>query len=162
MFATASFRSLAIIAPLFIALVPGAALAQDGELSAARAAVTATDATGGFDNILPNASTALKNQLTAQNPDQAERIATVVDEEALALAVRRGDLETEAARLFANNFTADELKMIAEFFGSPTGKKYLDATPILARELSRAARTWAGGITRDLRENVNKKLAAGN
>ncbi|MGI9366674.1 MAG: DUF2059 domain-containing protein, partial [Rhizobiaceae bacterium] len=82
-----------------------------------------------------------------------------VDEEAIALAARRGALEGEAARLFASTFTEEELKSIAVFFNSPAGSKYLQSTPILARELGKAARIWGAGINRDLANNVAKKLA---
>ena len=76
---------------------------------------------------------------------------------------RRSDLEGEARRLFAKNFTVEELDKITEFFGSDLGKKYLENTPILARELSKAARVWGQGINRDLTDNVTKRmLAEGN
>ena len=153
-------RSTVLAAAL--ALAAPASQAQEADSAAARAAVDATQATDGFDVILPNAATQLKNQLTAQNPDQADRIATIVDNEAIALASRRGDLEREASRLFVNNFSQAEMEQITAFFTSEAGKKYLQATPILARELSKAARAWAAGINRDLRENVAKKLAENN
>ncbi|EFL90422.1 DUF2059 domain-containing protein [Ahrensia sp. R2A130] len=133
---------------------------SESHMSAARKAITATKATNTFDSILIGASARLKNTLTANSPDQADRISTVVDEQAIALAPRRGDLEGEAARLFANTFTESELTDIANFFGSPVGEKYLDSTPILVRELDKAARIWANGIARDLGQSVNKALAA--
>ena len=129
-------------------------------IAEAKKALTATKATETFDSILLGASAKLKNQLTANNPSDAEKIGNTVDDEAIALAVRRGDLEGEAARLFAKNFTESELTEITTFFTSPTGAKYLVATPLLARELGKAARIWANGITRDLAVNVNKKMAA--
>lgn len=131
-------------------------------IAKAREAIAATRATESFDSILINASGQLKNQLTANSPDQADKIAAVVDEEAIALASRRGDLELEAARIFAGAFSEEELGELATFFSTPTGAKYLSNTPILARELGKAARIWANGITRDLANNAQKKLADGN
>ena len=129
-------------------------------IAQAKAAIAATRATDSFDTILINASGQLKNRLTANNPDQADRISIVVDEEAIALAARRGDLELEAARIFAGAFSEQELAGLAEFFSTPTGTKYLESTPVLARELGKAARIWANGINRDLAANAQKKLAA--
>jgi len=161
---TTRLAGAALMAALFAVVTPVSAQeASPSHLDAARKALVATKATESFDNILLGASAQLKNQLTANNPDQSEKISAVVDEEAIALAPRRGDLETEAAKLFAANFSEDELKSIVEFFSSETGSKYLDKTPILARELGKAARIWAGGVQRDLGENVSKKLKpAGN
>lgn len=131
---------------------------SESHLAAARKAIVATKATEAFDNILLESAQRIKDQLIGTSPDQVEKINAVVDEEAIALAVRRGDLEAEAARLFANAFTEAELIEITAFYNSPTGQKYLASTPILARELGKAARVWAGGINRDLTDAVTKKM----
>lgn len=150
---------------LSISLLAVPSFAQDASeshIAKSREAIAATRATDAFDAILIQASGQLKNQLTANNPDQADRIAVIVDEEAIALAPRRGDLELEAARIFAAAFSEEELTEIANFFNTETGKKYLRSTPGLARELGKAARIWANGINRDLATNAQKKLAEGN
>ncbi len=155
----------AALALTFLTFAPTGVTAQElseSHLSAARSAIAATGATESFDSILLRASGTLKNSLSANNPDKAGKISDVVDQEALALASRRGQLEDEAARLFGNAFSEAELNEIEAFFNSPTGKKYLGSTPILARELSKSARVWANGITRDLGKNVIEKLGPVN
>ncbi len=127
-------------------------------LAAAKKALAVTKATEGFDFILPKASVNLKNQLSANNHDRADEIDRVVDEEALGLAVRRGVLENEAAKLFATTFKQPELEAISDFFATDVGQKYLASTPVLARELSKAARVWSSGVLRDFEKNVSKKL----
>ena len=153
---------------LFALLIAGSAAfapmanAQDASpshLSAARKALTATKATDSFDSILLNTSANLKNNLTSNNPNLADQISIIVDEEAIVLAARRGDLEQEAARLFSNAFSEEELNTISTFFASPAGQKYLENTPILARELGKAARVWAAGIARDLNAKVTPRVA---
>ena len=128
-------------------------------LAVARKAVTATQATNGFDILLPQAALDLKNQLVNNNPDLAAQIDVIVDEEAIALAARRADLENEAAQLFANAVSQEELEKIAGFFSTDAGKKYLNNFPILARELSKAARIWGSGIRRDLGQNSSRRLS---
>jgi len=138
-----------------------AAMAQDASaehISAARKALAATQATGMFDGILIQAATVLKNRLTSTNPDKADQISTIVDEEAIVLAARRADLENEAARTFSTTFSQAELEQIAQFFASDVGRKYLESAPVLARELGKSARVWANGIQRDLAQNVAKRL----
>ena len=159
-FSSIRIFALSAITSLFLMT---SSFAQDQDysaehLKAARAAIKATRATETFDAILINAATGIKNSFTATNPNFADQIADIVDEEAIALAVRRGDLEKEAARLFAANFAVEELNEIAAFFTSPAGVKYLKRTQPLALQLSKAARTWANGISRNLRVNVEKKV----
>ena len=150
-----AFAFLAVAAP---------ASAQDNNISeshlkAARDAVAAIHATEDFDQILPQAAAALKQELIQKNPDLQEIIIKTVDEEALALAPRRADLEKEAATAYAKMFTEDELNAIATFYTSDAGKQLLANGPIVTRELFKAADIWGRGVGRDLSANVGAKLA---
>lgn len=148
-------------------LVSGIALAAqvraddavtEEQLKAARAAISAINATAQFDNILPGLAEQLKNQLIQATPNYQNEISTAVDEQALALAARRGDLEKEAATIYAKSFTVEELNAITAFYTSPAGKKLLSDGPIATREMGKAADIWAAGISRDLATETDKKL----
>lgn len=148
-------------------LVSGIALAAqvraddavtEEQLKAARAAISAINATAQFDNILPGLAEQLKNQLIQATPNYQNEISTAVDEQALALAARRGDLEKEAATIYAKSFTVEELNAITAFYTSPAGKKLLSDGPIATREMAKAADIWAAGISRDLATETDKKL----
>lgn len=153
----------AAIASAFLA-VAAPAFAQESvsesHLDAARAALSSINATDDFDAILPQAAAALKKELIQKNPDLQEIIVRTVDEETLALAPRRADLEKEAALAYAKVFSEDELKAIAAFYATDAGKKLLSDGPIVTRELFKAADIWQRGVGRDLAQNVGSKLAA--
>lgn len=141
------------------------ALAQDisaSHLTAAREAVAALRATDPFDTILPQAAAALQQQLIQKNPDMEQLITTTVSEKALALASRRSDLEKEAAMAYAKSFSEQELKDIAAFYSSASGKKLLETGPFAMRELVKAADIWQNGIARDLAQQVGEALNAAN
>ena len=143
------------------AALAGAARAQDvtdEQVKAARAAIDAIGATNGFDNILPGLAVRIKATLVQASPNHEAEINATVDEQALALAPRRADLEKEAATIYAKTFTQDELKAIADFYGSAVGKKLLSDGPIATREVVKAAEIWASGIDRDLRTESGTKL----
>jgi len=133
-------------------------------LQAARATVAAIHVSDSFDNILPAAAAQLKATLIQRDPNLEDLIVKTVDDQALKLASRRGALEDEVARAFANSFSEDELKKIADFYNSDVGKKLLSDQPIVQREVVKAARIWQNGIERDLADNVGKVLdkAAGS
>ena len=156
-----AFATGLVISSFLLTSVTAQEINQE-HLSAGKKAVAATQATLSFDAILFNTSAKLKNRLTAKDPNKADHITSVVDEEALALAPRRGILEGEAGRLFAGQFSEIELNEIAAFFSSDTGKKYLGKTPLLARELSKSARIWANGISNDMAKKVLERLAEPN
>lgn len=128
-------------------------------LKAARAAVLAIKATDDFDAILPATARALKDQLTQQSPDLYELIEKTVNEKALAMTSRYGDLQNEAATAYAKVFSEADLNAIAAFYTSEAGKKLLADGPIVTRELLRAGDIWQRGIARDLAVQVAEVLA---
>lgn len=138
----------------------GAQEISDTHLAAARSAIAATGVTSEFDEILPQAVNALKGELIQKNPDLQTQINRIVDETALALAARRGDLEREAALAYARIFTEPQLTEIATFYQSETGKKLMTDGPIAGREILQAADIWQRGVARDLAQQVGEKLAA--
>ncbi|MFC0245301.1 DUF2059 domain-containing protein [Falsochrobactrum ovis] len=153
----APFSALVLLAGIH------AASAQEisaSHLEAARAAISAIQATDQFDEILPSAARALKAELIQKDPHLEALITKTVDDKAIALASRRADLETEAARAYANTFSEDELKAITAFYTSEAGKKLLTEGPIVTREVIRAANIWQNGVARDLAQNVGEVLAA--
>jgi hypothetical protein len=149
-------RGLVAAAALAL-MVPASALAQeftDSHIAAAREAIAAIDATEQFDNILPNAATQMKAELIPNNPDRQNEISDMVDERAIQLAPRRGALEAEVARVYANLFTEEELRAIADFYQSEPGQKLIAQGPVATRDMLQAAQVWGNGIERDLRRSV--------
>lgn len=153
-------RTLAVTL-IVSASLAGAAKAQDvtdEQIKTARSAIDAIGATSRFDNILPGLANRVKATFVQASPNHEAEINAVVDEQALALAPRRADLEKEAATIYAKTFSQEELKAIADFYGSPAGKKLLADGPIATREVMKAAEIWAAGVDRDLRTESGKKL----
>ncbi len=156
-------RSLKAAAAGLFLLASGIAHAQDAtpeHLAAARAAIAAIGATNQFDAILPRAADSLKGELIQKDPDLEALITSTVDNEVLALAARRGDLEKEAALVYAKVFTEADLKAIADFYSTETGKKLIKEGPIATRGLIDAANIWQSGIGRDLAQSVGEKIKA--
>lgn len=153
----AAFGALALVATS--GLPAAAQEIAESHLSAARTVLTALKATEEFDIILPSAAQALKSELIQKNPDLQELIIEVVDQTAFALAARRGDLEREAATIYARTFSEAELNEISTFYNSPTGKKLLSDSPIVTREVLKAADIWQRGIARDLAQQAGEEIA---
>ncbi|MGU3576381.1 DUF2059 domain-containing protein [Brucellaceae bacterium C25G] len=158
---TGLYRLIAPLAALGILAGLQGANAQDvsaAHLNAARSAIAAIGATEQFDAILPQAAAGLKAELIQKDPNLEELISKTVDDKAIALAARRADLETEAARAYANSFSQADLEAIASFYNSETGKKLIAEGPIVTREVINAAGIWQNGIARDLSIGVAETL----
>lgn len=159
--ANKSRRLAAIMGAVAMLAIAQPAAAQDipeSHVSAARAAISAMRTTDEFDTILPQTALAVKNELIQQNPNLQAEINTVVDETAISLAARRGDLEREIALIYARIFSEPELNEMAAFYATPTGKKVMDNAPIALREIRQAADIWGRGIARDMAQQVGQEL----
>jgi hypothetical protein len=131
---------------------------SESHLAAARSAISALQSTDQFDTIIPTTAERLKVDIIRTNADLQEVISATVDEEALKIVPRRGDLEREAAQIYAKAFSEEELTAIADFYTSPAGKKLLENGPLVTREMIKSAEIWSAGIARDLGQNVNAAL----
>ncbi|MEO0636654.1 MAG: DUF2059 domain-containing protein [Pseudomonadota bacterium] len=139
----------------------GPAIAQDisdSHLAAARATVNASEATTRFDIILPQVLQDVKTRFISNRPDLENEITEVANEEAIAIASRRADLEREVATIFARVFSEAELQELEAFYSTEVGKKLLAETDVIGRQILAASRVWANGIARDLEVNVARKL----
>lgn len=126
--------------------------------AAAKAAMKATGATERLDKILPEIAAFVKTGLIANRPDIEAEISATVDEVALTLAPRRGPLEDEVAAVYTKMFTQQELEEIESFFSGETGRKFLQLTPQLFRQIDETSKVWRGGIARDMSIQVEEKL----
>ncbi|MGV3551908.1 DUF2059 domain-containing protein [Rhizobium sp.] len=158
---------LAAAAIVVAGLGAGSALADDPSpehIKAARATIAAVGATANFDTILPTIAGQIKQQLIQATPNFEPTITEIVDAQAIEIAARRAALEQEAAKVYAQSFSMEELNAITAFYTSPAGKKLLENGPIAQRELAQAADLWATGISRDLSkastDAINAALAA--
>ncbi|MFK5977313.1 MAG: DUF2059 domain-containing protein [Rhizobiaceae bacterium] len=153
-------KCVAIAAPvLLISLASSNAQeSSQSHLDAAKAAISATGTSAPLDNILPVMAEQAKSQLISRRPDIAATISDIVDDASIALAPRRGDLENEVAAIYAKVFSEEELKAIADFYGSDTGKKLLSEAPIIERQIKEASQTWGSGLRRDLSQAIGTKL----
>ncbi|MBO6541310.1 MAG: DUF2059 domain-containing protein [Rhizobiaceae bacterium] len=152
--AFAASAMIAVASPVFSQDI------SDSHLKAARAAIVALTSTQQYDAVLPQAAQALKQELIQKNPDLGSMISNVVDEETLALAHRRGDLEKEAATIYAKIFTEQQLNEMRAFYESETGKKLLEDGALVARQVHEAAGIWQRGLARDLAQSVGSKVQA--
>ena len=82
----------------------------------------------------------------------------MVQQVALQLAPRRGDLNNDVARVWANAFSEDELKAITAFYTSPAGQKFLDAGPKVVTDSLQVVKGWSDRLTEELLEKSREAL----
>jgi hypothetical protein len=115
-------------------------------------------ATRGFDTVLPRLATQITDRLIRLRPDLHQQITDAVQTVALKLAVRRTELDTEVGRIWAQNFTQDELNYLLEFYTSDAGKKFSEIGPLVVNESLQAVDRWSGRVGEELLEKTREEL----
>ena len=143
---------------MFIAAPVAAQEITASHMEAALDALHSAGAARGFDSVLPAVSDRTKNMLIRMRPDLHSQISDTVDTVALALVARRTDLDNDVARIWAKNFTEEELTAVAEFFKSPAGVKYADTGPDVISESLQVVQGWSERLAEEMLEKSREEL----
>jgi hypothetical protein len=136
----------------------GAQEISRSHLDAALVAVQSAGAARGFDSVLPAIAERIKGRLIRMRPDLHQEISATVEQVALQLAVRRQDLDEAVARVWAKNFTEDELVTIAEFYKSPTGQKFAEIGPRVIQDSLKSVESWSTRVGEEMYEMSRESL----
>lgn len=150
-------------AVLGIALSAASSYASAQEVSASHLAVAldvvkSAKASRGFDNVLPQLAAQAQDRFIRIRPDMFKQIADTVEAVALKLAVRRNDLDTDVARVWAKHFSEEELQTIATFYKSAAGQKFAEVGSLVFAELLTAVQRWSDRVGDELIDNARKEL----
>jgi hypothetical protein len=148
--------ALAVSSPAAYAQQPtAAAIASGKEL------VAVTGATTLFDPLVAGVIEQAKLLYLQQNPGLSKDLNEIADKLRSEMAPRLSELSNEVAKLYATNFTDQELKTIIAFYQSPAGKKLLTQQPIIVDSSMKFAQTWANGLSDEvvgkMREELKKR-----
>lgn len=156
-------RSLirAMVLAASLSAVAGVAPAQEiteSHLAAAREAIDNGLIGPIFNERLPLLADRVKGRLIRARPDLHREISDAVDAVALRLTTRRVDLDNDVARIWARTFSEEELKTIATFYQSPTGRKLSQVGPQVAAQSIQVLNSWSDRVGEELFEKSKFEL----
>jgi len=154
--------TLAVIAGLLLAqAAPVAAQKapdEDAAIAAARELMDAAGATRQFDAVVP----ALVHQMTAifiqQQPAHEKTIREAFAGIAVRMSERKGELLVEIAKLYAQQFTLDELRELTQFFNSGVGKRFVEKQLVILPQSMAIGQRWGARIGREVDAEMRKEL----
>jgi len=154
--AAAFAGALAAFVPVAHAQQPSAASMQ-----LAKQLITATGATSVFNPLIAGVVEQAKLLFLQQDPSLAKDLNEVAAKMRTDLQPRFAELNDEVAKLYATNFTEQELKDILTFYQSPAGKKLLVTQPKVIDSSMAFAQTWANKLSDEviakMRDEMKKK-----
>jgi hypothetical protein len=114
-----------------------------------------------YDPLVPGVVEQAKLLFLQQNPGLNKDLTDVAATLRAEFAPRLAEVTDELAKLYATNFTEQELKDILAFYKSPAGKKLIVVQPNIADQSVRYAQDWANKLSDQvivrMRDEMKKK-----
>ena len=111
-----------------------------------------------FEPLIAGVVEQAKILFLQQNPALAKDLNEIATKLRADLQPRFSELANEVARLYAINFSEQELKDILAFYQSPTGKKLLTAQPQVVDASMNFAQTWANNLSDEVVAKMRDEL----
>jgi hypothetical protein len=134
--------TLAIFSPLASAQQP-----SPGATASAKELITITGTTALFSPLIAGVVEQAKILYLQQNPALSKDLNEIATQMRTDLQPRFSELTEEVARLYAANFTEQELKDILAFYKTTAGKKLLAEQPKIIDSSMKFAQDWANNLS---------------
>jgi hypothetical protein len=145
-----------VSSPVAFAQQPSAAAIASG-----KELVAITGATTLFNPLIAGVVEQAKLLYLQQNPALSSDLNEIAAKIRTDLAPRQAELNDEVARLYAVNFSDQELRAIIAFYQSPPGKKMLAQQPQVVDASMKFAQTWSNSLSEEVvgkfREELKKR-----
>ncbi len=155
---------LAFSAPPASAQQPAAPPAKPiapSALAAARDLLVVKNATAVYASAVPNIIQRVKDSLLANNLNYQKDLNEVAVSEAQAMNGREKEIGEEMAKIYATDYTEQELKDLTTFYKSALGQKLLAQEPKTDQTVIAFLNQWAQGFSQavaaDLRAAMTKR-----
>lgn len=149
---------LRIIALLLVCF-SGAALADDApqtspdpaRVAAARDLLEVTGVTKQMDGMVDAMSRGFAKGANADNSEAGKRMSDQFDSSMKKLLEYKDQMITDFANLYAETFTAEEMKAVADFYRSGAGAKFIAKTPELMKKGAEIGMKYSAKIADEMK-----------
>ena len=164
MIAHSSPIKTALAAALFLTAGTFGAYADEptpAALEAAHTIIVASGLTRSFDTVIPQSFGELERSIVTTRPELKDSLHATLLALLPEFSKTEQELVNNSAAVLAKRMSEQELKDTANFFLSPSGKKYVDVQPATFGEIIALAQAWRDKLSTDVltraREEMKKK-----
>jgi hypothetical protein len=148
-------------AALLVCLGAGFAHAQAPSASAIATAKELVETKGGnamFDPVIVSMVEQTKGALLQTNPQLAKDLNDVAVQLRAEFAPRKDELMNQAAKLYADRFSEQELKDMLAFYKSPLGKKMVLIEPQVLDETFNYIQQWGARTSEEVMNRFRAEM----
>lgn len=129
-------------------------------LALARQYVDLTDTAGIYEGTLVNTAMNTLQTITKLNPELAKPANSAIEKVLDTYKGRKGELLDQFARIYALNFTDDELKQIVAFYSTDVGKKLSKTSIKVNTALQNVMKVFDANLQEEFYAKVRAQMKA--
>ena len=155
--------ALVLFATLALAVAPAAAQDQElapEHLALARKYVDLTDKSNVYEVTLVSTAVETMNTLRRQDPNVTEAADKAIENTLAAYREQKSDLFNQFARVYALNFSVEELEQIVAFYESTAGQKLVTANATVNPTIQEVMRIFEANLKVEFFAKVRAELRA--
>ncbi|KMO26833.1 DUF2059 domain-containing protein [Methylobacterium aquaticum] len=136
---------------------PQPAAITPSHLALAKEVMLSSGIARSFDSILPAFGEQIK-QAAVTRPELTKDLNDVIEKMQPELELQKQRIIDTASRIYANKLTEAELRDIATFFRSPSGKRYVETQPQVLDDMVQAMQTWTQEVSEYMMVRVRAEM----
>jgi uncharacterized protein len=132
------------------------AVADPARLAAARDLMEVTGVTRQLDGMMDAMTKGFAKGAQAEGGDKGKKISEDFEAFMKKFSSYKEEMLVDFAGLYAESFTADEMKQVADFYRSGTGAKFIQMTPALMQKGAVIGMKYSERITKEMKPAAPK------
>lgn len=155
--------ALIVALTVFAGLAPFAASAQElspEHIALARKYVDLSYKITSFEQTLVQAGVDVSDQILKQDPNLEKQSNKAIGNAISYFAKQKDDVLNQFARVYALQFSMDELKEMNAFYSTPTGKKLASLQPKIDQDIVRLFKIYEDNMRKEMYARVRADLIA--
>ena len=147
-----------LLAGLAFAVPACAQTPSEPQLVLARQIVVLSGMNRSFSPIVPQLMNQMWARLTATRPEIMADLKVVMEGLQGEFTKQESQIVESSARIFATRMSEAELKDVAAFFSTPSGKKYVEAQPVILDDVVAAIDAWRKNLSSSMLDRVRVEM----
>jgi|HubBroStandDraft_3_1064219.scaffolds.fasta_scaffold199784_2 hypothetical protein len=127
-------------------------------LAAAHELIQAMKVTDQMKALLPIIEQSMKAAIVQNRPEVEKRYDALMPLFVQAANARMNEFSNQIAEIYAQTFSADEIRQIAAFYQTPTGQKLIASQATLARETLALGQQFGRALAADIQTRAQEEL----
>jgi hypothetical protein len=150
---------LLALAAIWLTPMPARAEIPSPESIAAAKELVATIKLGEqFKSLMPTIMTTLKPAIVQGRANVERDYDAMIPMLLQSFQSRMDELSDAVVKVYASNFTADDLRALIVFYKTPVGQKFLQKTPLLAQQTMAVGQQFGRSVASEIRTRMIEEL----